>query len=75
MFGIGLPELIIVLVIVLVLFGVGRIPAVMRDLGKGVSSFKDGLSGNAKSAPKAKVVAKKKPSVSKAKRKPAKRKK
>lgn len=68
MFGIGLPELIIILVIVLVLFGAGRIPAVMRDLGKGVSSFKDGLSGNAtKPAVKTKPVAKKKAAV---KRKP-----
>ena len=71
MFGIGLPELIIILVIVLVLFGAGRIPAVMRDLGKGVSSFKDGLSEGKKPAAKAsakKPVAKKK---APAKRKPA----
>ncbi len=67
MFGVGLPELILVLVIVLVLFGAGRIPAVMRDLGKGVSSFKDGLSGKEKAAPKAKVVAKKKSSPAKRK--------
>ena len=67
MFGIGLPELIIILVIVLVLFGAGRIPAVMRDLGKGVSSFKEGLGGNAKPAAKAKAVAKKKSSPAKRK--------
>ena len=68
MFGIGLPELIIVLVIVLVLFGAGRIPGVMKDLGKGVSSFKDGLKGEVKSKPVAKKsIAKKAPAK---KRKP-----
>lgn len=54
MFGIGLPELVIVLVIVLVLFGAGRIPAVMKDLGKGVYSFKEGLMG--KTEPKRAVA-------------------
>ena len=73
MFGIGIPELIIVLVIVLVLFGAGRIPGVMKDLGKGVSSFKDGLKGDTKPAVK-KTVAKKAPTKKKpvvVKRKPA----
>lgn len=79
MFGIGIPELIIVLVIVLVLFGAGRIPGVMKDLGKGVSSFKDGLKGDAKPAVKKTVAkktpAKKKPVVVKRKPAPAKRRK
>jgi sec-independent protein translocase protein TatA len=69
MFGIGLPELIIVLVIVLVLFGAGRIPGVMKDLGKGVSSFKDGLKGEVK-APEKKSVAKKSSAKKKTSRKP-----
>jgi len=45
-FAIGLPsiggfELIIVLVLVLILFGAGRLPQVFRSLGEGIKSFKD----------------------------------
>ena len=39
-------KLLIVLVIVLLVFGPGRISGVMGDLGKGIKSFKDGLNGN-----------------------------
>jgi len=47
MFGgrFGLPEIIIVLVIVLLVFGVGRISKVSEELGKSVRSFRKGLSG------------------------------
>ena len=38
-------ELIIILVIVLLLFGGKKIPELMRGLGKGVKSFKDGMKG------------------------------
>lgn len=43
MFGMGTSELIIILVIVLVVFGAGKLPKVMKDLGKGVKSFKDAM--------------------------------
>jgi sec-independent protein translocase protein TatA len=43
MFGLGIGELLIVLVIVLVVFGAGRLPEVMGALGKGVHQFKRGL--------------------------------
>jgi len=43
MFGLGLGELVVVLVIVLVVFGAGRLPEVMGSLGKGVTQFKKGL--------------------------------
>ncbi len=43
MFGLGIGELVIVLVIVLVVFGAGRLPDVMGSLGKGIQSFKKGL--------------------------------
>ncbi|MEA1938100.1 MAG: twin-arginine translocase TatA/TatE family subunit [Pseudomonadota bacterium] len=36
-------ELIVVLLIVLLLFGAGRLPRVMGDIGKGIKSFKTGL--------------------------------
>jgi|GEM_PF-866689 sec-independent protein translocase protein TatA len=45
MFGsLGSTELIIVLVVVLIIFGAGKLPSVMRDLGKGVSEFKKAQS-------------------------------
>ncbi|MGN7613471.1 Sec-independent protein translocase subunit TatA/TatB [Magnetococcales bacterium HHB-1] len=40
MFGLGTFEIIIILIIVLVIFGAGKLPKVMGDLGKGVKSFK-----------------------------------
>ena len=43
MFGLGIGELVVVLVIVLVVFGAGRLPEVMGSLGKGVQAFKKGL--------------------------------
>ncbi len=42
---IGVPELLIVLVVVLLLFGPGRISKTAGELGKGIRSFRDGLSG------------------------------
>jgi sec-independent protein translocase protein TatA len=42
-FGLGMGELLVILVIVLVVFGAGRLPEVMGSLGKGVQSFKRGL--------------------------------
>ncbi len=47
----GLPELVIILVIVILLFGVGRISKIAGELGKGVKSFKDGLQGEKKEEP------------------------
>ncbi|MBF0445404.1 MAG: twin-arginine translocase TatA/TatE family subunit [Magnetococcales bacterium] len=44
MFGLGATELIIILVIVLVVFGAGKLPKVMKDMGKGVKSFKDAMA-------------------------------
>jgi sec-independent protein translocase protein TatA len=43
MFGMGFGELIVVLVIVLLVFGPGRLPEMMGHLGKGVQEFKKGL--------------------------------
>ncbi len=44
MFGLGAVELVVILVIVLLLFGAGRVSGVMQDLGKGVTAFKTGLN-------------------------------
>ncbi len=43
--NIGVPELLIVLVIVLVIFGASRLTDIMGALGKGVAEFRKGTSG------------------------------
>lgn len=40
MFGIGMPELIIILVIILIIFGAGKLPEIGSALGKGIRNFK-----------------------------------
>lgn len=43
-FGLGWPELAIILVIVLVIFGASRVPEIGRALGKGIREFKGSVS-------------------------------
>lgn len=43
--GIGLPELAVVLLIVLVIFGPKRLPQLGRQLGSGMREFKDSITG------------------------------
>jgi sec-independent protein translocase protein TatA len=45
--GFGIWEMLIILVIVLILFGAGKLPKVMSQLGKGTKAFKDGVKGEA----------------------------
>ena len=40
MFGIGVPELIVILVIVLIIFGAGKLPEIGGAIGKGIKNFK-----------------------------------
>ena len=43
--NIGIPELLIILVIVVLIFGAGRITKIGGEMGKGIRSFRDGLKG------------------------------
>ena len=40
MFGIGMPELIIILVIILIIFGAGKLPEIGSGIGRGIQNFK-----------------------------------
>ncbi|TFG38375.1 MAG: twin-arginine translocase TatA/TatE family subunit [Syntrophobacterales bacterium] len=40
MFGIGIPELLIILVIILIIFGAGKLPEIGGAIGKGIRNFK-----------------------------------
>jgi sec-independent protein translocase protein TatA len=46
MFDIGWPELLIVLVVVVLVFGPGRLSKTMSELGKGIRSFRDSFSSS-----------------------------
>lgn len=43
--SIGLPELLIILLIVVLIFGVGRLPQVGRGLGESIRNFKEAMRG------------------------------
>ena len=45
MFGIGMTELIIILVIILIIFGAGKLPEIGSGLGKAIRNFKGATSG------------------------------
>jgi len=49
MFGLGMPELLVILVIVVIIFGAGKLPEIGAGLGKGIRNFKDATkTGEAK---------------------------
>lgn len=44
--GISLAQLLLILIVILILFGAGRLPQVMEQLGKGLKNFKDSLKSH-----------------------------
>ena len=40
MFGLGMPELLVILVIILIIFGAGKLPQIGEGLGKGIRNFR-----------------------------------
>ncbi|MFP4477764.1 MAG: twin-arginine translocase TatA/TatE family subunit [Desulfatibacillaceae bacterium] len=48
MFGIGMPELIIILVIIMIIFGAGKLPEIGAGIGKGIREFKDATKNEGK---------------------------
>ncbi len=51
MFGIGMPELIIILVIILIIFGVGKLPEIGGGMGKAIRNFKNASKDAENTAP------------------------
>jgi len=41
MFGLGMPELLVILVIIVIIFGAGKLPEIGAGLGKGIKNFKE----------------------------------
>jgi sec-independent protein translocase protein TatA len=55
--GIGIPELVIILVIVMIIFGVGRLPEIGGAMGKAIREFRSSQSGEGNVKEKAEIEA------------------
>ena len=52
MFGLGVPELLLILLIVVVVFGASRLPQIGEGLGKGIKNFRKAVQEETKDQPK-----------------------
>ena len=53
--SVGFWQILIILLLVMLIFGAGRLPKVMADLAKGLKAFKDGLNDDADEKPNKKI--------------------
>ena len=56
MFGIGMPELIIILIIILIIFGAGKIPEIGAGMGKAIRNFKGAATDSDKDKKEAEKI-------------------
>jgi len=56
MFGIGMPELVIILVIVMIIFGANKLPQMGAGLAKGIRNFKKGIDEKEESDATQKII-------------------
>jgi sec-independent protein translocase protein TatA len=59
--GIGMPELLVILVIILIIFGAGKLPEIGAGLGKGIKNFKKATSDPLDSLEQTEKIEEKKP--------------
>lgn len=52
MFNVGFPELVVILIIVLLVFGAARLPEIARSLGKAINEFKKAMKEDDSQSPK-----------------------
>jgi sec-independent protein translocase protein TatA len=58
--GIGMPELLVILVIILIIFGAGKLPEIGAGLGKGIRNFKKATNESVDSTEKSEKIEEKK---------------
>ena len=56
MFGLGVPELIIIMVIILIIFGAGKLPEIGSGIGQGIKNFRRATSGELEKNPEPKEI-------------------